>query len=199
MFEDRLTRRDPEGGFDSPRASNPSEYTLFRPSGCPKNQDHLSTSPIARIAARSSILFAQGFSPVAVSSLTGSIGQRYSHTALPNIALFACTPSPASSPASIDVWLIGVLHGGESSGGLPGSRQSSGAPGRGCRVARGDASGRAPPACKAVEGSACGLGVVSDLIGASSLRRGAILAGTRLSGMLCAGCSCSCKLACNLP
>ena len=34
VFEDRLTRRDPEGGFDSPRASNPSECTLFRPSGC---------------------------------------------------------------------------------------------------------------------------------------------------------------------
>ena len=41
VFEDRLTRRDPEGGFDSPRASNPSECTLFRPSGCPENQDHL--------------------------------------------------------------------------------------------------------------------------------------------------------------
>ena len=41
VFEDRLTRRNPEGGFDSPRASNPSECTLFRPSGCPENQDHL--------------------------------------------------------------------------------------------------------------------------------------------------------------
>ena len=41
VFEDRLTRRNPEGRFYSPRASNPSEYTLFRPSGCPKNQDHL--------------------------------------------------------------------------------------------------------------------------------------------------------------
>ena len=40
-FENRLTRRNPEGGFDSPRASNPSECTLFRPSGCPENQDHL--------------------------------------------------------------------------------------------------------------------------------------------------------------
>ena len=44
VFEDRLTRRNPEAGFDSPRASNPSEHTLFRPSGCPKNQDHLSTA-----------------------------------------------------------------------------------------------------------------------------------------------------------
>ena len=41
VFQDRLTRRDPDGRFDSPRASNPSEYTLFRPSDCPKNQDHL--------------------------------------------------------------------------------------------------------------------------------------------------------------
>ena len=51
VFEDRLTRRDPEGGFDSPRASNPSEYTLFRPSGCPKNQDHLGPRPGGRVGS----------------------------------------------------------------------------------------------------------------------------------------------------
>ena len=39
VFDDRLTRRNPERGFDSPRASDPSEYALFRASGCPKNQD----------------------------------------------------------------------------------------------------------------------------------------------------------------
>ena len=65
MFEDRLTRRDPEGRFDSPRASNPSEYTLFRPSGCPKNQDHLSfAEAYCRIFSYLQTMAYQGYNPL---------------------------------------------------------------------------------------------------------------------------------------